>query len=233
MRCDLHIHSCLSPCSDLTMVPNEVVKYSPKIAAICDHNSGENVLSFYKVFEKHSKLLIPGIEIQSVEDVHILGYFNKIENLLKVSKVIAEHLPKISYDPEKLGYQLKVNERDEFTSLETIPLGFPTDLPLKKVVELIIENSGIPVYAHISRRFGVLYQLGLFPDTSKIKIAEVTNLEEYKIACNHGLIPISSSDAHSLNQIGVRYSIIENAVSSIQEFLIALVNGKVKTIWDY
>jgi len=231
MKCDLHVHSCLSPCADLTMVPNEVVKYSPDILAICDHNSGENVLSFLKVFENHSKILIPGIEIQTIEDVHILGYFDKIKNLLKVSKIIYEHLPKISYDPEKFGYQLKVDQNDKFISLETTPLGFPTDLSIKEVTEIILKYSGIPVYAHISRKFGVLYQLGIFPDLN-IHIAEVTNKEEYLIAKNNKFISISSSDAHFLNQIGKRYSIIKDKVKNAKEFLSFLIRGKVKTIWD-
>jgi len=231
MKCDLHVHSCLSPCADLTMVPNEVVKYSPEILAICDHNSGENVLPFLKVFEKYSKILIPGIEIQTIEDVHILGYFSEVENLLKVSNIIYEHLPKITYDPEKFGYQIKVDQNDNFISMETSPLGFPTDLNIKEVTEIILKYSGLPVYAHISRKFGVLYQLGIFPDLN-IQIAEVTNKEEYLIAKKNALIPVSSSDAHFLNQIGKRYSIIEDKVKDAKEFLSFLVNRKVKTIWD-
>lgn len=232
MKCDLHVHSCLSPCADLTMVPNEIVKRSPEILSICDHNSGENVQSFLKVFEKNSKILIPGIEIQSVEDIHILGYFDNVEKLMKVSKIIYEHLPKIPYDPEKFGYQLKVDENDQFTSLETAPLGFPTDLNIENVVEIILKHSGIPAYAHINRKFGILYQLGIFPDLD-VHIAEVTSEDEYHIAKKKNLIPISSSDAHYLNQIGEMYSIIEDEVKNAKEFLSFLINGKVKTIWDF
>ncbi|MBO8160993.1 MAG: PHP domain-containing protein [Thermosipho sp. (in: Bacteria)] len=232
MKCDLHIHSCLSPCADLTMVPNEVVKYSPEIIAICDHNSGGNVLPFLKVFEKHGKILIPGIEIQSFEDVHILGYFKNFNDLITVSKIVAEHLPKINYDPEKFGYQVYVNENDEFVSMENLPLGFPTDFSIQEIIDLILDHSGLPAYAHIGRKFGVLYQLGIFPQT-QVRIAEVTNKEEYSTAKKNGFITIASSDAHFLNQIGERYSIIEKEIKNVEDFLNLLYSGKVKTIWDF
>ncbi len=46
-RCDLHIHSCLSPCAELGMYPRALVEKAADerldIIAVCDHNSSENM----------------------------------------------------------------------------------------------------------------------------------------------------------------------------------------------
>ena len=45
--CDLHIHSCLSPCGDALMTPNNIVgmAYIKELDAIavCDHNACRNL----------------------------------------------------------------------------------------------------------------------------------------------------------------------------------------------
>ncbi|ONN27198.1 phosphotransferase [Thermosipho affectus] len=232
MKCDLHIHTCLSPCADITMVPGEVLKRAPDVVAICDHNIGGNVKSFRDVFQRCGKLVVPGIEVQTIEDVHILGYFFDILSLETFSLIVKKHLPKVNYDPERFGYQLYVNEKDEFTGVEETPLGFPTDLSLEKVISLILKFEGIPVYAHIGRKFGILYQLGVFPRLS-VNICEVTNKEELDIARKNGFVAISSSDAHFLEQIGERYSIIDCEIKTVKSVLLSIVEGKVKTIWDF
>lgn len=231
MKCDLHVHTCLSPCADITMVPGEFLKANIDVIAICDHNSGKNVRTFSHVLNRYGKLVIPGIEIQTIEDVHILGYFYSIKSVEKITEIIYSHLPKIEYDPESYGYQLYVNENDEFVDMEALPLGFPTDLPLSAVVDLIKEYKGIPVYAHITRKFGVLYQLGIFPPLD-VKIAEVNSKDDLVLARKFGFIPISSSDAHFLEQIGSKYSIIEGE-KNIKSILNEILSGKVKTKWDY
>jgi len=47
LKCDLHIHTCLSPCADLDMYPSALVEKSLDsgldVIGICDHNASENV----------------------------------------------------------------------------------------------------------------------------------------------------------------------------------------------
>ena len=46
-RCDLHIHSCLSPCADLLMTPGNIIREALRVGldciAITDHNTAGNV----------------------------------------------------------------------------------------------------------------------------------------------------------------------------------------------
>ncbi|MBQ7294379.1 MAG: PHP domain-containing protein, partial [Clostridia bacterium] len=52
-RCDLHIHSCLSPCGDDDMTPGNIVGMSLlnglQIVALTDHNSVKNCPAFFKI----------------------------------------------------------------------------------------------------------------------------------------------------------------------------------------
>ena len=231
MRADLHIHTCLSPCSDITMTP-EVVKERSKrldILGILDHNTSKNVEPFINVLK--DKVIIPGLEIQSVEDVHVLGFFEKLEDSLKISEILEDHLPKISHDHEKFGYQLYVDKSGKFVGYEDKPLGFPTDLELDEVIDLILKGNGIPVFAHIERKFGVLYQLGLFPRTP-VKIVEVMSEEGYMLAKREGFIVITSSDAHMPDDIGKNIVWIDCEDRSVRQVLSCILEGRIKTPWD-
>ncbi len=203
MKCysaDLHIHSCLSPCADILMLPNliaEKLKYAGiEIASITDHNSLLNIKAFSKVFKKYQIFLIPGIEVQTTEEVHVLGYFENIEIAMKFQKEFEKYLPKIKNKEELLGYQLLTNEKDEYIEKYETALSFSSSINLENLSKLIKKFNGICVAAHIDKTFGVINQLGMIPKNifdavevfkSKNKISNYTN--------------ISSSDAHYLNDI--------------------------------
>ena len=52
-RCDLHIHSCLSPCGDEDMTPGSIAGIAKlnglNIAALTDHNACDNCPAFFAV----------------------------------------------------------------------------------------------------------------------------------------------------------------------------------------
>jgi len=223
MKLDLHVHTCLSPCADLLMVPDVVKDFSEKLDAlgIADHNSAKNVRAFSRVKE----IVVPGLEIQTVEDVHLLCFFTKIENALKVTEIVYEHLPKIRHDHERAGYQLLVNEEGEYTGYEDHPLNMPTDLTLKEVVELVVKNGGFPVYAHAERRFGVLFQLGFFPEL-EVYVAEVVSEEGKILAEKAGLRVIVASDAHRPEEIGKRYIEINCEGKRIEKIFENILRGE-------
>ncbi len=230
MKADLHIHTCLSPCADITMTPDVIKERTKKldVLGILDHNTSKNVKPFMKALK--DKVVVPALEIQSVEDVHILGFFEKLEDSLRVSEILENHLPNIVHDHEKFGYQLYVDESGRFVGYEDKPLGFPTDLELDEVVDLILRRNGIPVFAHVERKFGVLYQLGVFPKTP-VRIAEVASEEGYELAKKGDFVVITSSDAHTPEDIGRRTIWLECDDKSVKSVLSCLLSGKVITPW--
>lgn len=236
MKADLHVHSCLSPCADITMVPS-VVRTKAKekrldVLAICDHNSCANLESFEKVCDV---IFVPGIEVTSKEEVHVLGYFPSITKAKKFFEVFKAHLPKVEFDPEALGYQILVNEEDEFVALEQNYLHVAADLTVEKIVELIFSFDGVPVYAHVDRQFGLLYQLGIFPMNDPVRIAEVRTKEGWQKVMRSGYVPLTNSDAHRPDEIGCRFTRFDLEATSREKLLNFLKNperNKVLTVWD-
>ncbi|MEA1885057.1 MAG: PHP domain-containing protein [Thermotogota bacterium] len=204
-RADFHIHSCLSPCADITMTPNEVVKQLVEKhidwAALTDHNTTRNLRPFESVFKAAGVAFLPGIEIQTVEDIHVLGYFPDVEAAQKAGKEVEEALPAIQIDPEKNGYQLTVDEQDEFQDMVLKPFGFPTTLTLDQTVALIRKFNGIPVYAHVERAMGVIVQLGLIPQEPYDMACELYMPSKYQEYASQfaSRTVFSSSDSHNLD----------------------------------
>ena len=75
---DLHIHSALSPCSDDDMTLNNIVNMAYikglDLIAISDHNSVKQ-LYYLEEVAKDKIDYIYGVEIQTREEIHVLGYF--------------------------------------------------------------------------------------------------------------------------------------------------------------
>ena len=84
-KADLHIHTVLSPCGDLEMSPiNIVLKAKERgldIIAIADHNAIANVKVAMEVGNAFDVVVVPAIELQTSEDVHVLCLFENYENL--------------------------------------------------------------------------------------------------------------------------------------------------------
>ena len=86
-KVDLHVHTVLSPCADLLMTPANIIEKAlannTAVMAVTDHNSAKNVRVMMELAESTSLHIIPGMEVESKEEVHLLCLFNNIEVLLK------------------------------------------------------------------------------------------------------------------------------------------------------
>jgi predicted metal-dependent phosphoesterase TrpH len=214
-RVDLHIHTCLSPCADLTMSPKRVVERAVKkkidIIGICDHNSAENVRAAVAAAADKQITVLPGMEITSVEEVHILGLFDEIAPVLFLQEIVFEHLAPGGNNEEVFGEQIIANEFDEVEGYNPRLLLGATSLTLKEVVAEIHAMGGIAVAAHIDREaFSILGQLGFIPENLDLDALEVSLVTP---ACAVEMFPgihhfplIRSSDAHELEDIGSQVS---------------------------
>ncbi|OAA31916.1 histidinol phosphatase [Kosmotoga arenicorallina S304] len=235
---DFHIHSCLSPCAEITMTPAVIGKRLQEIGidwiSITDHNSAGNVRTFSKVLKSLGIEVIPGIEVHTVEDVHILGFFESIEAAEAYSSWLYKFIPDVKVDPEKFGYQLYVNEDDEFTAMEEKWLGQPTSLKLNKAIDSILEFGGIYVYSHIERKMGIVYQLGFVPGAkNNSEIVEISQKNTFdKFNDLQHMSVIHSSDAHSPQELK-KVMRLKAKRRNFSEFKECLLNQKrVELLWD-
>jgi PHP family Zn ribbon phosphoesterase len=224
-RCDFHVHTCLSPCADLDMYPRAVVSMALarrlEVIAICDHNASENVQYVLNAAKGTALTVLPGMEIMSSEEVHVLALFDKLENLVELQDLVYRHLPGKN-DEDLFGCQAIVNEHDEVEGLSERLLIGATTLPLQRVVNEIHRLFGIAVAAHIDREsFGLLGQLGFVPEglpLDALEISHRTGLAEarrrYPELARFPMIV--SSDSHVITDIGkgITRAFLEEATTS-------------------
>ena len=210
-RCDLHIHTCLSPCADLDMYPRAIVDKALAehldVIAICDHNASENVPHVLKIAEGKPLVVLSGMEVTSSEEVHVLALFDDFGDLENLQALIYDHLPGVN-DENAFGCQVIVNELDEVEGFNERLLIGATELTLAELIESIRGFGGLAIASHIDREsFSVLSQLGFIGDDTPFDALEVTRAlgirngkRKYPHLASYPFV--ESSDAHFLDEIG-------------------------------
>ena len=194
------------------MTPRNIIEKAAScginIIALCDHNSAENIAVTQEIGKKRGIVVIPGMEITSSEEVHVLGFFESLERALAMQEVVYEHLQPGDNDEDAFGMQVIVNEEDEVLGFNKRLLIGATDLSVNRIVELIHVLQGIAVASHIDREvFGIIGQLGFIPPEACFDALEISSrigMEEAleKFGGYRTLPWITSSDAHQLEDVG-------------------------------
>ena len=206
LACDLHVHSCLSPCGDALMTPNNIVGMAfikqLDVIAVCDHNCARNLPAIKEVADMMNVLLLPGMELTTREEAHMLCYFPDVESCMAFGKFVHEHLPPIPNRPEFFGRQVIMNEEDEETGEEEKLLISALDLSFEECEQAIHAHGGLCVPAHINRGSnGVLNALGFLPADCRYDAIEVSDAVAMPPVDLSGYRLLRSSDAHYLENI--------------------------------
>ena len=203
---DLHMHSCLSPCGSDDMTPANIGGMAMikglQMIALTDHNTAGNLPTMQKVADAYGLLLIPGIEITTKEEVHLLGYFPDVKTAVDFGEFLRGHLPPKKNRPSLFGNQLVMDEDDNVIREEDALLIGATDLSLEQLSRLVREAGGVPVPAHINRGSnGLLVNLGMMPPDIAFTAVEVWRALPCPHTPQEGRVVLHSSDAHYLGDI--------------------------------
>ena len=224
---DLHIHSCLSPCANDDMTPANICGMAAlkglQMIAVTDHNSARNLPAVKACCDAYGLLMIPGMEITTREEVHLLGYFETVEQALDFSEFLRPHMPSKKNKPQFFGNQYVMDEDDNIIAEEDELLIGASDLRLSELTKIIRERGGVPVPAHINRgSIGLLINLGMMPEELGFTAVEVWR----GLPCAHtpqaGKVVLHSSDAHQLGDIlepEITTAIEESSAASFLEML--------------
>jgi len=230
-KADLHIHSCLSPCSDWAMSPKKIVKQSLEVGldliALCDHNSAENAAATMREGKRQGVQVLPGMEICSKEEVHILALFDELEPTLEMQAYVYANLPGEN-KTEVFGFQVIANEQNEVIGENPRLLIGATRLGLHDIVKQTHALGGINISCHVDRpAYGIINQLGFIPEDLNLDGLEVSS--RIKLAEAAQTIPgignfscVTSSDAHYLNDIGRAWTVFQLAEPTLAEIRLAL-----------
>ncbi len=205
---DLHVHSCLSPCADDDMTPNNIAGMSAlkglQIVALTDHNSCKNCPAFFEACRRQGIIPVAGMELSTAEDVHLVCLFEKIEDAMRFDKEIESHLMNVQNRPEIFGNQLVLDSEDEMVGTEPKLLISATDLWMSEAVALA-RSFGAHVHpAHVDRESnGIIAILGDIPTDYDFDCLEFNDHESIERIKNDHPIARSarhvvSSDAHHL-----------------------------------
>lgn len=204
---DLHIHSCLSPCADNDMTPNNIAGMAAlnglNIVALTDHNSTENCPAFFKACKKYGLIPVAGMEMTTAEDVHIVCLFESLEDAMAFNEVYKEHRILYKNKAEIFGQQFVMDENDEIIREEENLLLNASRLTIPEAVELVRQYKGIAFPAHIDRdENGIIAALGCVPEEdgfSCIEFRSADNIPEYtRLYALQDKTVLTDSDAHYL-----------------------------------
>lgn len=224
---DFHLHSCLSPCADEDMTPNNIVNMALLIGlqaiSVTDHNSLKQQLAVKACADRAQLDYLFGVELQTREEVHLLAYFHEVKEIELFQQWIDAHTINLLNNIQYFGHQTIMNEADEIIEEEKILLLNSLDADCKECVEVIHHHHGKAVLAHaLGRGNGIITQLGFIPPDLGMDGIEVTDLKQIAIIQKNSpwikeTLWLCSSDAHQLVDIHeCEYSISEKEWSFLK-----------------
>ncbi len=229
---DMHIHSALSPCGNAEMNAYDIVTVAMQrglnIIALTDHNCTKQVQIVKDFGKQEGILVIPGLEVNTKEEIHCLVYFETVSQLEEFQKYLDKHMPRVKNKATLFGKQvisdLNGDILDEVDELLLVGL----DTSFNQVARMVHSMDGIIVPAHIDKsRNSILSQLGFIPSGATIDAVEIFNPGDYeRLLTSHPELSrwsvMSNSDAHFLKDIGSRTTFFNLAEPSFEEIRMAM-----------
>jgi len=231
-KTDLHIHTVLSPCGDLDMSPDEIIRLAKEngldIIGIADHNTTKHGLLAKKYGQQVGVYVLTGAEITTKEETHCLAFFETEEQLADFEQFLQYNLPDIPNDVEKFGYQVQIDENGDIVYEEPVFLPSAISKNLEEVEQKVHSLNGLFIPAHIDKpKFSIPSQLGFIPFDLNVDAVELSihSLKADYLTKNkylQGKTFIQSSDSHLPNQIGTTYCYLQMENISFEEIRKAL-----------
>lgn len=205
---DFHIHSCLSPCGDDDMTPNNIAGMATlaglNIVALTDHNSTKNCPAFFAAAKKNGIIPIAGMELTTAEDIHVVCLFPELEKAMAFDEFVQGHRILIKNRTDIFGNQFILDKDDNIIGSDEFLLSNATDITIDDVPSFAEQFDGICYPAHVDREAnGAIATLGDFPDCDGFRCCgfhDADKIESYleKYPSIKSRKPLVSSDAHYL-----------------------------------
>ncbi len=188
-------------------IVSEALRHGIDLIAVTDHNTVANVPAVAGAAKDAPLVVLPGAEVCTKEEVHVLAIFDSMESAYALQSIVFDRLAGKN-DPDAFGLQVIANEEDEVEGFEDRLLIGAADISIDEAVAAIHRLGGMAIAAHVDREsYGIIGQLGFIPAGLKFDALEIsaaacdperaTGVEELR-----DRMFIRNSDAHSLSQIG-------------------------------
>lgn len=193
------------------MTPNNIVNMAKLLGlsaiALTDHNTSLNCDAAMKVGKQVGICVIPGMELTTSEEIHVVCLFPTLEKALEFNSYVENHQMKIKNRPDIYGRQVIMNENDEETGEIENLLILATDISVTSVKSIVESFGGIAYPAHIDREsMSILAVLGEIDESYDFKTAELADKSQLdSLLSAHPILEkmniVTNSDAHYLENM--------------------------------
>jgi len=193
------------------MIPPLIVRRARELGlgllAVTDHHSVENAGAVREAARAHGITVLPGMEVQTREEVHILCLFDDLEQALGWQELVWAHIPVLPNREEFFGAQYIVDAAGQHLRTNQRLLQTSTDLSFEDVLALAGERGGLAIPAHVDRtRCSLFANLGMIPFGVELDGVEISRrispaeaLQRFPSIAGLGMI--QSGDAHRLEEM--------------------------------
>ncbi len=193
-------------------VARQAVENGLSIIAITDHNSMANCPVYQKIAESHGLNFFWGVEVQTIEEIHVIVIFDNTKLAREFDSELYESLLPLKNNPDFFGDQVVIDEDENIIRFEEKALINSSRWSLQNLVERLKSLDCFFFPAHIdAETYSIIGQLGFIPGDIEFPALGITAgcnlpgfLENHPDLKNS--IFIRNSDAHYLKDIGSGYT---------------------------
>jgi PHP family Zn ribbon phosphoesterase len=237
---DLHIHTVLSACAETEMLPELIVERAQElglgIIAVTDHNSAENAAAVVNAAKGTGITVLPGMEVQTREEVHLVCLFDTLEQVDLWQQEVYAHLPPLKNDEDAFGTQVVLDAEGKIVGRNDRLLLTATSFSLEEVVRKVCDLNGLCIPAHVDRpAYSIIANLGFIPPDLGIVGVEISHLigpkearERFPELKHYSLV--ASGDAHRLREM-VGRTTLKMAEATVTELSLVLAGEEDRGVW--
>jgi PHP family Zn ribbon phosphoesterase len=237
---DLHVHTVLSACAEMEMLPEFILERAQELdlnlIAVTDHNSAENAAAMMTAAKGTGITVLPGMEVQTREEVHLLCLFDTLEQVVDWQQVVYAHLPSLKNKEQVFGTQVVLDVDGEPVGTNDRLLATSVSLSVDQVVQRVRGLNGLCIPSHVDRpAYSLIANLGFIPPDLEIVGVEISHLVGPKEARAH--FPqlehyslVADGDAHRLKEMA-RRTTLKMAEPTVAELALALAGTGGRGVW--
>jgi len=205
-RADLHVHTALSPCASDAMTPPgilaEALRREIDLIGAIDHNAAGNARALVAASRAAGDTVhvLPGLEIESVEGVHVVCLCDNAEAAEAMEEFVWAYLPTSGHQPDVLGEQWLLDGDGTRIRQEMRPLLRSAKIRLEEICRESKRRGLLTIPAHVTRRgYGLFGVLGFMPvgmEVDALELGPPMPLSAPALADLDHHPHVCSSDAH-------------------------------------
>ncbi|MBN1484585.1 MAG: histidinol phosphatase [Chloroflexia bacterium] len=206
------------------------------IIAVTDHNSAENAAAMVTAATDTGLTVLPGMEVQTREEVHLVCLFDTLEQAWQWQEEVYAHLPRLKNKEEVFGTQIVLDAEGQAQGYNERLLLTSTSFSLEQVLGRVGQIGGLCIPAHVDRpAYSIMANLGFIPpelDFPGVEISQLVKLEQarQRFPQLEQYSLIANGDAHRLNEL-VRRTTFKMQAPTVAEIALALAGEGGRGVW--